>query len=51
MALDGALVAVSNDSNAAYYGKEVRPTDILVKQNVENSKVGDLRAAVAKVLR
>ena len=51
MALDGALVAVSNDSNAAYYGKEVRPTDILVKQNVENSKAGDLRAAVAKVLR
>lgn len=51
MALDGALVAVSNDSNAAYYGKEVRPTDILVKQSVENSKSNDLRAAVAKVIR
>ncbi|WP_447983186.1 lipid-binding SYLF domain-containing protein [Nitrospira sp. Nam74] len=51
MALDGALVAVSDDSNAAYYGKEVRPTDILVKQSVENSKSDDLRAAVAKVIR
>src|SRR6476659_1122081 len=46
MALDGALVTVSNDSNTAYYGKEVRPTDILVKQSVENSKSEDLRAAV-----
>jgi len=51
MALDGALIAVSDDSNAAYYGKEVRPTDILVKRSVENSKADDLRAAVAKVLR
>jgi hypothetical protein len=42
---------VSDDSNAAYYGKEVRPTDILVKRSVENSKADDLRAAVAKVLR
>ena len=51
MALDGALIAVSDDSNAAYYGKEVRPTDILVKRSVENSKADDLRGAVAKVLR
>jgi SH3 domain-containing YSC84-like protein 1 len=51
VALDGALVAVSNDSNAAYYGKEVRPTDILVKQSVENAKSDDLRAAVAKVMK
>ena len=51
MALDGALVTVSNDSNTAYYGKEVRPTDILVKQSVENSKSEDLRAAVGKVIR
>lgn len=30
MALDGALIAVSDGSNAAYYVREVRPTDILV---------------------
>jgi lipid-binding SYLF domain-containing protein len=51
MALHGALVTVSNDSNKAYYGKEVRPTDILVKRSVENSKSDDLRAAVDKVVR
>ncbi len=51
MQLDGAAVAVSNDSNAAYYGKEVRPTDILVKHSVENPKSADLRAAVAKVIK
>ncbi len=51
MQLDGALVAVSNDSNAAYYGKDVRPTDILVKHSVENAKSADLRAAVAKVIK
>jgi lipid-binding SYLF domain-containing protein len=51
MQLDGAAVAVSNDSNAAYYGKEVRPTDILVKHSVENPKSAALRAAVAKVMK
>ena len=39
MALDGHHYDVSNDSNTAYYGKEVRPTDILVKQSVENSNL------------
>jgi SH3 domain-containing YSC84-like protein 1 len=51
MALDGALIAVSNDSNAAYYGKNVRPTDILVKHSVENAKAADLQTAVAKVVK
>src|SRR6478672_4113328 len=31
MAVDGAFVSVSNDSNQAYYGKSVRPTDIIVR--------------------
>ncbi len=42
MQLDGALVAVSDGSNAAYYGKDVRPTDILVEHSVENPKSADL---------
>ncbi len=45
---EGAIVTVSNDSNAAYYGKSVRPTDIVVKGSVSNPKSADLRNAAAK---
>lgn len=51
MAVDGSVVAVSDDSNAAYYGKPVRPTDIIVKQNVSNPKSADLRSAAAKFIQ
>ncbi len=50
MAVDGSSIAVSDDANAAYYGKAVRPTDILVKQSVSNPKSADLRKAAAKLL-
>jgi lipid-binding SYLF domain-containing protein len=45
MAIDGAFVSVSNDSNQAYYGKPVRPTDIIVKKEIGNPKSLRLRAA------
>ena len=45
MAVDGAFVSVSNDSNQAYYGKSVRPTDIIVKKDIGNPKSLQLRAA------
>ncbi|HSA86574.1 MAG TPA: lipid-binding SYLF domain-containing protein [Nitrospira sp.] len=48
MALDGSIITVSDDSNAAYYGKSVRPTDIIVKGSVSNPKSADLRNAAAK---
>jgi lipid-binding SYLF domain-containing protein len=51
MAVDGSIIAVSDDSNAAYYGKPVRPTDILVKQSVSNPKSADLRNAAAKLMQ
>ena len=47
MALDGALIAVSDDSNSTYYGKPVRPTDILVRKSVTNPGSLELRDAVA----
>src|SRR5262245_57824034 len=47
MALDGAMIAVSDTSNLAYYGKNVRPTDILVKKTVSNPESAELRGAVA----
>jgi SH3 domain-containing YSC84-like protein 1 len=45
MALNGAFVSISNDSNQAYYGKPVRPTDIIVKGEIGNPKSLQLRAA------
>lgn len=51
MAVDGSVIAVSDDSNAAYYGKPVRPTDIIVKQSVSNPKSGELRNAAAKLMQ
>jgi SH3 domain-containing YSC84-like protein 1 len=51
MAVDGSIIAVSDDSNAAYYGKPVRPTDIIVKQSVSNLKSADLRNAAAKFIQ
>ncbi len=51
MAVDGSIIAVSDDSNTAYYGKPVRPTDIIVKQSVSNPKSADLRNAAAKLMQ
>lgn len=47
MALDGAMIAVSDDSNSTYYGKAIRPTDILVKKSVTNPASAQLRDAIS----
>ena len=41
--LEGAVIAVRDSLNAAYYGKGIRPADIVVKQDVSNSKSAELR--------
>jgi lipid-binding SYLF domain-containing protein len=51
MAVDGAFVSVSNDSNQAYYGKPVRPSDILAKKEIGNPKSLQLRAAADKLMK
>ena len=51
MAVDGAFVSGSNDSNQAYYGKPVRPTDIIVKKEIGNPKSLQLRAAADKLMK
>lgn len=51
LSVDGAVIAVSDDSNHAYYGKPVRPTDIVVKHSVSNPKSTELRNTVAKVMK
>jgi len=47
LSLDGSMVKVNDDFNKDYYGKAVRPTDILVKKDVSNSGSAKLREALA----
>lgn len=51
MTLDGAAVAVSDASNGAYYGKPVRPLDILVKHSVSNPASAPLQEAAGKLMK
>src|SRR6476660_9003850 len=51
MALNGAMIAVSDDSNSTYYGKAVRPTDILVKKSVANPASAQLRNAISALTK
>ena len=46
--LEGAVVAVRNTLNRAYYGKDVRPADIVVKQDVRNKGAAELQEALKK---
>jgi lipid-binding SYLF domain-containing protein len=49
VSLEGAVVGVRGALNKAYYGKEVNPTDILIRQSVTNPQAAPLLAAVVKV--
>ena len=48
ISLEGAVVAVRDSLNEAYYGKQVTPTDILVRHEVRNPHASGLIQAVAK---
>ncbi|NGZ09917.1 MAG: hypothetical protein CV088_11105 [Nitrospira sp. LK70] len=48
ISLEGAVIATRDEWNRDYYGKDVRPTDILVKQTVTNPQSAILRAALAR---
>lgn len=49
LSVDGAVVATRGSLNAAYYGTEVTPTDILIKHTVTNQDAAGLIADVTKV--
>lgn len=51
ISLDGAIVKTRDGWNSAYYGKEVSPTDILIRKDVTNSHADQLRAAVEDVAK
>jgi lipid-binding SYLF domain-containing protein len=48
ISLDGAVINENYDWNKAYYGKPVRPADIIVAGGPTNPNAGALRSAVAK---
>jgi lipid-binding SYLF domain-containing protein len=48
ISLDGAVIDENYDWNKAYYGKAVRPADIIVAHSATNPNAEKLRSAVAK---
>ncbi len=48
VSLQGAFVGIRDDWNRAYYGKEITPTDILVRREVTNPEASGLIEAVTK---
>ncbi|HET6418643.1 MAG TPA: lipid-binding SYLF domain-containing protein [Geobacteraceae bacterium] len=46
--LEGAVMAVRDGLNQGYYDRAVRPSDIVVKDEVSNPDANELRAAVSK---
>jgi lipid-binding SYLF domain-containing protein len=49
LSLNGAVVATRGGLNHAYYGKEVSPTEILIRRTVTNPQAAPLIEVVAKV--
>jgi lipid-binding SYLF domain-containing protein len=49
LSAEGAVIKIREKWNDAYYGKSVRPTDILILHNVTNSQADPLRMEVGKV--
>ncbi|WP_028321549.1 lipid-binding SYLF domain-containing protein [Desulfatiglans anilini] len=49
--LEGSIIKVSDSSNHAYYGRAVRPIDILVRNAVSNPGSAELRQELANAVR
>lgn len=49
ISLDGAVVAVREALNSAYYGRKVNPADILILRDVKNPQASNLIETVKKV--
>jgi lipid-binding SYLF domain-containing protein len=50
-AVKGGHIAVADKANQAYYGRPVKPTDILVERTVSNPQAQELRTAMAEAMR
>ncbi len=50
ISLEGSVIATRDEWNRNYYGKDVRPVDIFVKQTVTNPQSAALRDALAQAV-
>jgi SH3 domain-containing YSC84-like protein 1 len=48
--LEGSAVKVRDKLNRAYYGRDVRPVDIIVKEDVSNKGSAELRGTIKKAV-
>ena len=48
VSLEGSIIYTNDDANEAYYGKKVRPVDILVTKTAKNEHSSGLRQAIMK---
>jgi lipid-binding SYLF domain-containing protein len=48
VSLQGAVVATRDGLNRAFYGKNVKPSDVLIRPTVSNSQASMLLEEVAK---
>ena len=46
VSLEGSIIYTDDNANEAYYGKKVRPVDILVTKSVKNKHSSDLRRTI-----
>lgn len=46
VSLEGSIISVDDDANESYYGKKVRPVDILVTKTVKNEHSSGLHEAI-----
>ncbi len=51
ISLEGSIIYANDDANKAYYGKTVRPVDILLTKTVKNEHSSGLRQAIMKAAR
>lgn len=51
IALDGAFATVSDQSNAAYYGRAVRPVEIIMKGDISNATSLPLRESAERLMK
>jgi lipid-binding SYLF domain-containing protein len=51
LSLEGSIVDVRDSLNKAYYGKAVRPVDIIVKKDVSNKGSAELRETISKAVK
>ena len=51
ISLEGSIIYTNDEANKAYYGKNIRPVDILLTKSVKNEHSSALREAIMKATK